>query len=124
MLATKILAILLCGLLTPTVLALALPFSFTWHRQKRPVRQIQIDSFAAKTPLPTAALLAGDAANSAPISRSRVPRVHDLQTLTGETGLWISLEDLRRESENIWDKEECHTAKTKSKGWWVRDYEI
>lgn len=122
MLSPKIFAIFLCGLFTHTILAL--PFGFTWHRQKDTVRQIQIDSFAAKTPLPTAALLAGDAEISAPTSRSRAPRVRNLQTLTGETGLWVSLEDLRRESGNAEDNEECQAAKTKSKSWWVGDDEI
>ncbi len=86
-----------------TLLLLALTTTTTslpskTHQQKQdPARQARLDAFNAQRPLPTTALLAGAAAKPTPASDARNPRVRDLQSLTGENGLWVSLDDLRRE---------------------------
>lgn len=87
------LTILLLALTTTTTTAL--PSNRQQHQD--PARQARIDAFNAQRPLPTTALLAGAAAQPTPASDARHPRVRDLQTVTGESGLWVSLDDLRRE---------------------------
>lgn len=81
-------------LLTLTTTTSALPSE---RHHQDPARQARIDAFNAQRPLHTTALLAGAAAQPTPASNARHPRIRDLQTVTGENGLWVSLDDLRRE---------------------------
>lgn len=94
-------------LLTTTALTLAtaLPSTHTTNsnppRQKpdraraQQIHQERLAAFAAQKPLHTSALLAGAAA-ATPTAQKRHSnmRVRDLRTVTGEDGLWVSLEDI------------------------------
>lgn len=68
-----------------------------------PDRQAHLANLAAQKPLHTTALLAGAAA--AP-SHPPEPRIRDLQSVTGEKGMWVNLDDLRREAADEGDVEE------------------
>ena len=94
-------------LLTTTALTLttALPPSHTTdsnpprqnpdRARAQQLRQERLAAFAAQKPLHTSALLAGAAA-ATPTAQKRHNnmRVRDLRTVTGEDGLWVSLEDI------------------------------
>ena len=95
-------------LLTTTALtfATALPSTHTTNsdtrnrnldrvRAREIIREQRLAAFAAQKPLHTSALLAGAAA-ATPTAQKRHDnlRVRDLRTVTGEDGLWVSLEDI------------------------------
>ena len=95
-------------LLTTTALTLttALPSTHTTNsdarnqaleraRAREIIREQRLAAFAAQKPLHTSALLAGAAA-ATPTTQKRHNnlRVRDLRTVTGEDGLWVSLEDI------------------------------
>ena len=95
-------------LLTTTALTLAtaLPSTHTTKsdapnndpdraRAREIIREQRLAAFAAQKPLHTSALLAGAAA-ATPTAQKRHNnlRVRDLRTVTGEDGLWVSLEDI------------------------------
>ena len=63
--------------------------------REQEIHERRLAAFAAQKPLHTAALLAGAAA-ATPTAQKRHNnlRVRDLRTVTGEDGLWVSLEDI------------------------------
>ena len=89
-------------LLSLTTNVLALP-NTPLPKLASATREARLEAFNAQRPMHTTALLAGAAAapSASPKRKGRknAPdiRIRDLQTLTGENGMWVSLEDLRRD---------------------------
>jgi len=86
-------ALLPIVLLYLTQILLALPNQYP---KEDLARQARIAAFNAQRPMHTTALLAGAAATPTARAKTRNLRIRDLRTLTGESGMWVNLEDLRR----------------------------
>lgn len=68
----------------------------------------RLEAFWAQKPLHTTALLAGAAVTAIP--NGIEPKVRDLESVTGERGLWVKLEGRDEEDDMVGDGGERHTG--------------
>lgn len=122
-----LLHVVLC-LASLTVITLALPNTAP-REAAATAREARIAAFNAQRPMHTTALLAGaaTATSGAKVkekSKARDVRIRDLRAVTGESGMWVSLEDLRRTvptEEEVKFEEEDETYRLKEKAATIRE---